>query len=319
MKRFFFVLMVCVALAAPSLASARTGNGIEVVFSNARDYIPAPAGTFAMINYYEYLSADTAFQDGHKAGAVDVTGNIGLFRPVYWLEAGPLVIDPQMILPVGGISLGNSTPGGTDTNFTGIGDPILFATFWLVHDKASMTYLGFTPFFTIPGGDYRLDNGLSRVLAGNRWKFQEELGFVKGFQIMPNHNLYAEVNVGGVFQTDNSDAGAPGSPKSTESTDPILKVESHLSYDLTKQMMIGADYYYQGGGKNSFDNVEEPFSNLSTSTVGGTLSYNFASGFQGMLQYKQDVSVDNGLKTQVVLFRLLYACDIDSMIGKLTK
>lgn len=314
MKRFALVFMACVAVLIPSIALS-AGDGIDVIFSNARDYIPAPGGTLAVLTYYKHISSDSIFQGGNKVSSASLTANVGLFRPVYYLEAGPLVIDPQFIIPFGDISLG--TPGASDSSFTGIGDPIIFATFWFLHDNASMTYLGFTPFFTVPGGQYSRQDSLSHVLAGNRWKFQQELGFVKGFRVIPDHNAYIELHLGGVFQTDNDNSTNPVTGlRDTKSTEPIFKLESHLSYDVTKSFMISGDFYYQNGGKDSFNGVNVPFSKLEASTIGGTLAYNIAPGFQAMFQYTHDIDVENGFKAQTILFRLLYACDLESLVGK---
>jgi hypothetical protein len=161
-------------------------------------------------------------------------------------------------------------------------------------------------------GEYDNDkHGLN--LAGNRWKFQEELGFVKGFPVLPDHNAYFELQLAGVFQTDNDDVSI-GGREVEESTDPILKVESHLSYDITKAFYASADYYFHWGGEDTLDGVKQD-DELNTHTLGGTLGWNIAPSFQLLLQYKHDVQVDNGPEQQVVLFRFLYACDVGYLFG----
>ncbi len=201
MKRFVWGLIVCVALLMPSMALA-AGDGIDVVFSLNRDYIPAPPGTLAVLTYYENITSDSHYTGYQKDSTANLSANVGLFRPVYWVEWGPLIIDPQFIIPFGAVS--DHDTGLNDRN--GIGDPIFFATFWFVHDKDRMLWIGNTPFLTVPGGEYNRTEPLSHVLSGNRYKFQDELGIVKGFCIMPGHNAYLEAKAGGVWQTDNDNA-----------------------------------------------------------------------------------------------------------------
>ncbi len=312
MKRFVWGFMVCVAVLMPSMALA-AGDGIDVITALNRDYIPAPPGTLAVLTYYKNITSDSAYQGFKKVGNPNLTANVGVLRTVYYLEAGPLVIDPQFIIP-----FGSTSDDGLFNDRTGIGDPEMFATFWFVHDNRSLTYVGFSPMFQVPGGEYNRVEPLSQVLSGNRYKFQEELGIVKGFCVMPGHNAFIEVHVGGVFQTDNDNATNPSTHLAdTKATADIFELESHLSYDVTKTFVISGDYYYKNGGEDSFHGIDVPYSSVATSTVGGTLAYAFAPGFQALFQYAQDVSVENGAKTQAVTFRLLYATDCTSLLAQL--
>ena len=51
----------------------------------------------------------------------------------------------------------------------------------------------------------------------------------------------------------------------------------------------------------------------ATSTIGGTLAYSFAPGFQLMLQYKGDVAVNSGTQNNTILARFLWATDLKSL------
>ena len=197
---------------------------------------------------------------------------------------------------------------------------IVFATFWFVHDPKSMTYIGFSPMFIFPTGDYNRDIGLNAV-AGNRYKFQEEVGFVKGFCVMPGHNAYFQVKPGGVFETNNDNATNPITGlRDTKSTAPIFELQSHLSYDVTKAFWTSFDYTLVTGGTDTFrfNDYVDPYSNAQRQTIGGTFAYNFAAGFQALIQYSWDIEVKNGYREQAFLFRLLYATDLGSLCGALT-
>lgn len=299
MKRFSLLLLLGFVLAVPCASLAD---------NLARDYIPAPPDTLAIFTYYQHVSADSYYANGKKiAKDADYSANVGLFRPVYFTQIGPFVIDPQCIIPFGSANLKSDTLG-LDMTTSGFGDPIVLATIWFLNDTKSKTWLGFTPFFFIPVGAYDNDGVVS--LGENRWRFREELGFVKGFEIFPEHNLYFELQVGGDFFTTNHSYTAANL---NMDQDPILNIESHLSYDVTKAFWVSADYYYHNGGKKEVDGVKLSDSTVNSHTVGMTLAYNIAPSWQLLFQYKADVYAENGLPTQTALFRFLYVTDFGSL------
>ena len=303
MKRLSAVVLLCLALIVP---------GVVLADNIARDYIPAPPDTLAIFVYYEHLSANSLYANGNKvSNNIDLNGNIGIFRPVYFTQLGPFVIDPQVIIPFGSLSL-DLNDGISSSNVSGFGDPILFATIWFLNDTKSKTWLGFTPFFYIPVGNY--DNTKLVNLSENRWHFREELGFVKGWEVIPEHNLYFELQVAGDFYTNNNDVLLNSTTGSTGamSQSPGLTVESHLSYDLTKLFWVSADYYYHYNGRQVVNDVTLANTGGPSSTVGLTLAYNIAPSYQLVFQYKTDVYVENGPPSQTALFRFLYATDFGS-------
>ncbi len=68
----------------------------------------------------------------------------------------------------------------------------------------------------------------------------------------------------------------------TMTQNPVLNVESHLSYDVTKTLWVSADYYYHYGGAKTVNDVS--FDSLSNSTVGGTVGFNIAPSYQLLFQ-----------------------------------
>lgn len=306
MKRAFIIIAVCLSLILPAVVQG-------AVFNMARDYIPAPPGTFATMLYYKHISADNSYSRGKKiSNDVGLSGNIGMLRPIYWLEAGPLIIDPQFIIPFGGLSISTDNfpgVGHLDTNSSGFGDSLWFATFWFVHNNKTKTYIGFTPIFIAPTGTYNRSKALN--LGSNRWSFDEQLGIVQGVEVIPGHNLYAEIQFHAQFYTDNTDFTAAGL---TLSTAPEFDLESHLSYDITKSCWASVDFYSAWGAKNSVNGVSQNDA-LSTQTIGGTLAYSFAPGFQLALQYTTDIAVRNGTQNNTVLVRFLWATDLKGLFG----
>ena len=186
-------------------------------------------------------------------------------------------------------------------------DLILLGTLWFVNNPESKTYFAFSPYFFLPTGDYSSDQTLN--LGGNRWAFREELNFTKGFAVSPDHNLYIECTTGFDFFTTNDDFNGNHSLKQ----DPVFNLESHISYDVIKDVALSFDYYGHWGGDKQVDDVDQPNSGANSQTIGGTIAYNFAPGWQFLLQYKQDVANENGIEAEVIQARIFYAFDLGKM------
>lgn len=291
MKRALVAAVICISLILPSVVRAD---------DDARDYIPAPPGTLAILTYYKHIFGNTLYEDGKKiSNDYNFSENLGMFRVVYYMMLGPIEIDPQFIIPFADFSVDGKAVGNNELSASGIGDPMVFATFWFINNKESKTWLGFTPFITIPGGNYDSSRG-SLNIGTNRWAFKPELGFVKGI----GDRTFFEIILAGEFYTDNNDYVGK-----TLSQDPVLTVESHLSYDLTKSMYASLDYFYHNGGEQKLEDIS--LNNTKDDhALQLTLGYSFAPGFQVLLQYRNDFEVNSGPVTQTVGFRFLYAFDM---------
>ena len=303
MRRFIAILLLGLMLALPGAASA-------AVFNQARDYIPAPPDTLVFMSYFVHQTAQFGFLNGHKVSNIEgLTVNEGIFRPIYFLKLGPFIIDPNVLIPFGSVSV-NTGSGLTavNTSSSGLFDPIWVCTFWLWHKDQTNTYAGITPIMIAPLG--------TTGLGANRWSWNIQGFFAKGWEIIPGHKLYAEAEVMGQFYTNNFSAANPGVLDRRRigrlSTQPEVDFEGHLSYDLTKTVFAAFNYYGVFGARNSFDNVSLRNSQ-ATSTIGGTVAYSFAPGFQLMLQFKGDVSVKSGTQNNTILARFLWATDGKSL------
>ncbi|MBM9614215.1 transporter [Desulfobulbus rhabdoformis] len=283
--------LICTCLLIPSVSSAT---------ANMRDYIPAPPDTLLSMLYYNSVSADDVYRDGKKIGNVDLSQNLFLLREVYYTKIGSIVADPQFILPFGNAYLDGDRSDG-------IGDLILLCTFWVVNNPETKTYVGFTPYFYLPTGEY--DENSAVNMGTNRYAFQAEVGFVKGWEVQTGHNLYLEVSPSVFFYGDNDDYQG----NKELSQDPSFALETHLSYDLTSNLVVGLSYYGQWGGESEVDGSKISGSELDNHAIGAQLAYNFAPGWQFMLQYKRDIQVDYGVEAQVVQGRLFYAVDFNSL------
>lgn len=262
--------------------------------NDARDYIPLPPGTTLMASYFNHISATDFYVNGEKVSRdMNLGANIGVIRPVYYTQIGSLVIDPQAIIPFGTQSL---NIGGTqEIQSSGLADPILAATLWFVNNPESKTWVGFTPFVTLPIGEYDKNKGVN--LGNNRFAFKGEFGYVKGFS-----NYILDLTANAEMYTDNDKYT---SANLTLEQDPVFGMEAHLSRNINPSFYVGIDYYYRNGGETSVSGVNNDDAK-DDHTVGLTLGFMLSPSYQLLVKYQEDLAIENGLKTNTLGTRIAY-------------
>lgn len=297
MKRLLVLAVMGLLLARPDVSLAA---------AYARDYIPLPAGTSLFCAYFNHVSANKLYKDGEKLGDdFNQTVNVGLLRYVYYVNAGKALlgdggftIDPQFIVPFLDLSLSGTYEAlnnGHEFSTTGFGDPIVLATFWFINDPKNKFWVGFTPWLTLPVGQYNKNRLASP--GGNRWVIKPEIGIVKGL----GEKAYLDLIVGGEFYMDNDKY--MGDNKLEQ--DPALQAEAHLSYDITKQWAISLDYYYTNGGETKVNGVKQNDAQ-SNHGLGATLFFLIGSNNQLLFSYRDDFSVKSGAGTNTFGVRWAY-------------
>ncbi|MEI8355993.1 MAG: transporter, partial [Deltaproteobacteria bacterium] len=159
----------------------------------------------------------------------------------------------------------------------------VLATFWFVNGPKNKFWVGFTPWLTLPVGQYNRDRLASP--GGNRWVIKPEIGIVKGI----GEKAYIDLILGGEFYTDNDKYN--GSQKLQQ--DPTLQAEVHLSYDITKLWAAALDYYYTNGGETKVDGASQNNSQ-SNHGLGVSMMFMVGSNNQLILSYRDDFSVKSG-------------------------
>lgn len=271
----------------------------DTVFADndAKDYWAAPPGTKVMAVYYRHISANELNADGDEvSNDIGFNANIGILRPIYYTKIGSMTIDPQALIIFGDQNLDTTNIGGSEVTASGLGDPILAATLWLINNPESKTWLGFTPFITMPLGDYDNDKGLN--LGANRWAFKTELGFSKGFD-----KFFTELTTNVEFFTDNDDFSAASL---NMEQDPVFTLEGRIGYDLSDAFFISADYFYHSGGETTVDGIEQN-DEKNDHALQLNLGFWLSKSVQLLLQYRNDFEVKNGLETNTFGTRFLYA------------
>ncbi len=283
MKTLLYAISFCAILLLPFNAFA----------NNARDYIPLDPGHFFMAFYYEHAFGNDYYAKGKKENiSTDLVSNVGLIRPVYFTQIGPFTIDPQFILPVGEASL-------IDSQSSGIGDLTLAATIWFINDKENKFIFAYTPYFTLPTGQYDSTNAVN--LGGNRFTTKQEMTVAKGF----GENAWLELTVNCEFYFNNEDVLNAYGEKSTMSQDPSVGGEAHFSYSFTKQFFGSADYFYRYAGETTVDGVSMNDWD-SRHTVGVSFGYMLTDTTQLLTYFKTDAALYNGIRTSTLGLRLAF-------------
>lgn len=278
------------------MALLMAAAGETCLAGDTRGYVPAPADTYGLLFYYRHSAGNEKYSDGEKvAEDFNIQSNIQIFRPVYYSALASMPVSLQALIPFGDISLDGSSVGNRNFSTSGLADPTILAAIWPISNPATKTWLGFSEWFKLPLGEYDKDRTLN--MGSNQWAFKTEAGFVKGFG-----DFYLELSPYIEFYTDNSDYSTASI---TLEKDPVFCLETHLSYDINKAALVSLDHYYTKGGETTVAGV-------SRNDETDTHSLQFTFGFSPvpkqkiLLQYLQDVSVENGPKTSRFGMRYTY-------------
>jgi len=284
MKKLIFLALMSLLLAIPDVSPA----------AYYRDYLPLPGGTNLFAAYFNHVTANKLYKDGTKVGDdFNQTVNVGLLRYVHYVNAGNALvgdggftIDPQVIVPFMNLDLSGayqSINNGQEFSTTGLGDPMVLATFWFINDPKNKFWVGFTPWLTLPIGQYNKNRLASP--GGNRWVVKPEIGMVKGI----GDKAYLDLILGGEFYTENDKY--MGDNKLEQ--DPTLQAEMHLSYDITKAWAISLDYFYTNGGETQVNGINQNDAQ-SNHGLGLTMGFMIGGNNQLLVSYRDDFSVKSG-------------------------
>jgi len=281
--------ITCIALMLLLLpvAQARAAN------TNARDYVPLPPGATIINLYYSHGFGNELYVHGKKnSDAYNLTTNMGIFRPIHYMQLGQFTIDPQVVVPFGEVELNGKRSSG-------VGDITFLSTIWLINNQEKHFFFAYTPYVTIPSGPYQRTSAIN--LGANRWSFKQELAVGKGFA----DKFWLELAVNAEFFTNNTDAPDADNRPVTSSKEPLYGLDFHASYNLTKDFFVSGDYYFAYGGENTLDGVHQN-DRTCTHTVGLSFFYMLTKQLQFMADYKLPVAVQNGIKTNSITVRLAY-------------
>ncbi|NBA97575.1 transporter [Pseudomonas sp. R5(2019)] len=259
----------------------------------ARDYIAAPAGVDLGVLYYVHKQSNTYVDDGDKNKA-DFSTDLLVARYVHFMEVGGMIIDPQIILPMGNLNV--NIPGAVDDRRNSMGDVILLSSFWFVNDPLSKTYIAFTPYVTAPTGSYNA-NRPGTSLGANRWSYTAEFGMSQGF----GENTWVDLIAAVDFYGKNDDYFGKEQKK-----DDLFTFQAIYSYNLTSTLWVSAKYAYVAGGKTEVDGISQ-----NDRTTGQTVVFGLARQLDAQnnvqVEYIHDVKVDNAFENRGARVRFVHA------------
>lgn len=262
-----------------------------------RDYLPRPDGVSAIQLLYTSTSANSFYVDGERAGDnLNLEQDIWVFLPVHYSTFMSMPTIFEAIIPFGRVSIDGADIGNNALSTSGLADPSFLAGIWPISNDESQTWWAVSGWLTAPLGDY--DNNQMLNLGRNQWAFKAQTGLAKGFgkliiEVIPSVEIYSNNN-------NFTSAGL------TLKRDPLYAVETHISYDLTPSVLVSLDHFYLNGGASSVGStvIEEE---LETHALQLTTRLALASNQFLSFQYKEDLSVKNGSKTNTVGVQFTYA------------
>ncbi|WP_290701004.1 transporter [Amphritea sp.] len=262
----------------PSIAPAAQ------VATDPGDYSPLPAGFDLGILYIQHTTHQDFYSSGKEisdlAGIKELKTDIGLLRWVHYIEAGGYVLDPQIIIPFGKVSL--ETTGGT-TSSSGVGDPIVGGTIWVYNNAETKRAFGLTALASLPLGDY--DGAKGPVNLGeNRWKMITQAGYVTPLSETISLDLIAEYT----FFGENDDFG--GARKEQQDQ---YGIQAHLSRGFGPATKATLSYYHDFGGETNLNGVDQD-DELNNSSWNATVSHFVEPDLQVMVEYGRSLEVENG-------------------------
>lgn len=274
------ILLLCLLLPAPVLANS------------PRDYLPLDPGSVFIALYYDHYWGNELYSKSKKiSGNADYYANIGIFRAVYYTQLGPFTIDPQVIMPFGQAGL-----MGDESSV--LGDTTFAATIWFINNKENGFIFAYTPYLTVPTGQY---NPYSLVnLGSNRWSTKHEVCVAKSL----GDRAWLEVALNAQFYFDNTNARDARDSRVNLSKDATFGIDSHLSYSFTPAFFGSLDYYYNCGGQTRLDG-ESQKDWADTHTLGLTFAYMLNAHTQLMVNGKTDIGTPHyGVRASSVGARL---------------
>lgn len=254
------------------------------ITTDAGDYAALPAGVDLGIVYAQHTERDAFYVGGDKLpGRFRLETDIGLLRWVHYTKIGDFVIDPQVILPFGTVRL--KTPFGPlgKTTASGVGDPLIGATLWLLNRSEAQQWFGVTAAVSVPVGNYDDDKGPVNI-GENRWKGIFHAGYVTA---LPGNLMLDLIGEYAVYGDNDDFLGMK------RKQDPSYGIQTHLRYLFSPTTHVALSYYHDFGGKTRVGGVSQNDRMDNNRWLAGFATF-VAPTVQLQAQYGRAISVENG-------------------------
>lgn len=190
---------------------------------DAGDYTALPEGTTVGLLYMQHAERNSLYANKTQLpGNNGLDSDIGIVRLLHFTTVGGYRVGPQLLLPFGQLkATGDLAP--VLGQRSGMGDLILAATVWTIHEPENKRYLGFTPYLFAPTGSYNTSRALN--LGENRWKYVLQVGYIQGLGDKLTLDLAADVTAYG-----RNDRATPAGQTLTQSAS--YQVQGFMRYAL---------------------------------------------------------------------------------------
>ena len=280
-KRWWILACVGVAAAACPGATARAGS--------ARDYLNAPVDTW-LLNYNAGHTTSVTPEDGTDSvpgvRSNVATQSIVLTRIMdYWGRTGGFsLVLPYALIDTSAGPFRASTNGFSDVGF--LWQMNIFGGPALTREQFQFfipqTFSSFHLLVTTPLGTYNPTSPINP--SANRWMISPTINF----SYTPDQGwTWIETYVSGRIFSDNRNYLVNGAQ--TLSQKPILRLEEHLSRNVTNGLWLSVDAYYNLGGETSIDGIEQ-FNKANTLRIGGGAGLRLWRGADLALNYERVVA-----------------------------
>lgn len=234
MSSLYKKLAACLAMLAANQAPAALND----VFPG--DFHALPEGRSTLTSYLYDREQSGTWLKGRRLGDLQVDSAIYALRYTRYFMLGKWKVAPVLVASAAGLELsGASVPGFVDRRRSGMGDPRIGATVWLIDDPANNHFLAINLMTVWPEGRYDgkeiANSGENRRRQALMLGWTKELGKGVIVDLVPEIAWY-----------DRNLEGFPG--KSSVSQERTLSLTTYLRYRITPQWQAFAGAVFNEGG-----------------------------------------------------------------------
>jgi len=256
------------------------------------DYVPAPAGTNAVLGYYLFgtRSSFHSTLTGTTDEGTRLQSHIGAVRMTRYEELLGQPAAVQVILPFGALTEGRIA--GFDLNEpVGMFDPLLTLAFWPINQPQARRWLAIASYTSFPLGQYTPGQALN--LGGNRFQHDLQVGLIQG---LPG-GFTLDLALDWINYTDNDRAGTGRQTLAQQQT---LELYAWLAYNLTEGSYLAVGYAGALGGTQRLDGA---INGIKTEfhQVRAAYGHFLTPSFQVTAQVGRDVEVRGGFKQDLAI------------------
>lgn len=250
------------------------------------DYVPLPEGTNLGLLYLQHATRDAAYTNGDRLpGEARLDTTIGLARFIRYLEIGGYTVNPQVILPFGEVDLKSPFGPLEPQSASGVGDPLVGATAWLLNEPEQQRWFGISAFASLPVGQYDARQGPVN-LGENRWKGIFQAGYVTG---LGDHFMLDLIGEYAIYGDNDDFLGTRLEQDDSQS------LQAHLRYLVSPQSHVALSYYHAFGGETTVGGIAQDDA-LNNNRWLATFATFVQPTLQLQAQYGQDIDVESGFK-----------------------